>query len=257
MKIRMTTSFLYSLVLHLTILVLALALFWVSKSDAEPVREKRCKIMLNQVCECPPEKAVKEPVESNEQNKPKAAKKTAKPRAEKTMAEPVVEKKVVLQDAPDVKESENDEKPADEVPCEVMQEEAAAVAEDDRPKEPIITTDAAASQAPPAQQAVEMPPDEHVSPEDAYVEAHLAEIMALLRDNLYYPRMARKRHIEGKVMVRFELLKNGEIENITVVEAQRDILARSAVKTIERLDGKFPLPSQRLVLNVPIVYNLH
>jgi TonB family protein len=69
--------------------------------------------------------------------------------------------------------------------------------------------------------------------------------------------MARKRCIEGEVLVRFELLENGDIENIRVIDAVNDILARAAVTTIERLEGKFPLPSERLVLNVPIMYVLN
>ena len=49
---------------------------------------------------------------------------------------------------------------------------------------------------------------------------------------------------------------NGDIKNITIIEAGRDILARAAVTTIERLDGKFPLPSEPLILHVPIMYKL-
>ena len=107
-----------------------------------------------------------------------------------------------------------------------------------------------------APEAIDAPPVENTTPEDAYVKAHIAEIMALLRKNLYYPRMARKRGIEGKVMVRFELMENGDIENITIVESGRDILGRAAVTTIERLEGKFPLPDETLVLHVPIMYQL-
>jgi protein TonB len=98
---------------------------------------------------------------------------------------------------------------------------------------------------------------EEVSPEDAYIQEHINEIMALLKKNLYYPRMARKRGIEGEVLVRFELLENGDIRDVTVLEAERDILARAAVTTIERLEGRFPLPKETLTLNVPIVYRLH
>jgi len=252
MKLRMTASFFYSLVLHLTVLVLALLLFWVAKSDADPVREKRCRIMLSQVCECPPEQAVKQPAEPKKENRQKAEKKVAKVQPQKREPAPVVEEKAVLQAVAEVADAEKESQLADETPLEFVQEDGAAIADADAPKEPTVIQDTEA-----AQQETEMPLDEHVSPEDAYIEAHLAEIMALLRENLYYPRMARKRHIEGKVTVRFELLENGSIENITVLDAERDILARSAVTTIERLEGKFPLPSQRLILNVPIMYNLH
>lgn len=256
MKIRMTTSFFYSLFLHLMILILGFLLFWSVRNDAEPVREKRCKIMLNQVCECPPVKAAETP-KAEKEKKQKPEKKAAGTEPQKSKPAPVVEEKVVLQAAPEVKEPENDMERADEPSHEVAEEEVRSATEADQPKETIVTSAEELAHPPVAKKTVELPTEEHVSPEDAYIEAHLSEIMALLRENLYYPRMARKRHIEGEVTVRFVLLKNGEIEDITVVKAERDILARSAVTTIERLDGKFPFPTERLVLNVPIAYQLH
>ncbi|MGB5965212.1 MAG: TonB family protein [Sulfurimonadaceae bacterium] len=151
-----------------------------------------------------------------------------------------------------------EEKMAEEEPVEIEQEESATVAvEDQEVKELIVTPTAPVALSPTAQKAIDAPPSENITPEDAYVKAHIAEIMALLRKNLYYPRMARKRGIEGKVLVRFELMENGDIKNITVIESARDVLARSAITTIERLDGKFPLPTERLVLNVPIMYQLN
>jgi len=95
-----------------------------------------------------------------------------------------------------------------------------------------------------------------VSPEQKYVEAHLSEIQALLAENLYYPRMARKRGIEGKVLVSFCILKSGEVDNIKVLETSRDILGRAAIKTIKDLSGLFPKPSAPLTLHVPIRYSL-
>ena len=108
-----------------------------------------------------------------------------------------------------------------------------------------------------AQKNIAAPATPKSTPEDLYVKAHISEIMSLLRKNLYYPRMARKRHMQGKVMVRFELLTDGSIRNITILEAKKKLLAKAAVTTIERLEGKFPIPSERLILHVPIMYQLH
>ena len=95
-----------------------------------------------------------------------------------------------------------------------------------------------------------------ITPEEHYVKSNISKIMSLLKAHLYYPRMARRRHIEGKVVVEFELLVDGSIENIKIIEAHRDILGRAAVTTVERLQGKLPKPSEKLLLRVPIMYRL-
>ena len=241
MKNRKTKSFLYSLFLHGTIVLLVIALFMTTDSEKKVPEEKRCKIMLTQVCECPPEKAaVKPPVV---QKKPQPKKKVIQKKPKK-----VVKKKVPVKKAPVVEEKVIEEP-------EVVEEIQVVEVEEDA-KELIVTPNEPVVLSPAAKEAIEAPPAENITPEDAYVKAHIAEIMSLLRKNLYYPRMARKRGIEGKVIVRFELLETGEIKNITIIEAGRDILAGAAVTTIERLEGKFPLPSEPLLLHVPIMYQL-
>ncbi|MDA3945420.1 MAG: energy transducer TonB, partial [Helicobacteraceae bacterium] len=152
------------------------------------------------------------------------------------------------------------EDPVEEVEeelVEIVDEKTPVDAVDDEEaKEVVVMPEMPAVLSPAGQQAIDAPPAEVMSPEDAYVKAHIAEIMALLRKNLYYPRMARKRGIEGTVIVRFELLASGKVKNIIIVEASRKILGQAAVTTIKRLNGKFPLPSERLFLNVPIMYRL-
>jgi len=248
MKIRMTKSFFYSLVLHLTVVALAFALFLVTRSDARPVMEKRCKIMLSQVCDCPPEEAKPKRSAVQKPNKPQPVEKRTEKTPEKIEPTPLSAENAAAADeqAHDASEPEIEALPED-LPAVMTQNEAIQAVEEEADRL------AAASDLPP----LRTEKTEKVSPEDAYIEAHLEEIMALLRKNLYYPRMARKRHIEGRVMVRFELLENGKIRNITITESEREILASAAVTTIERLEGRFPLPAERLVLNVPIIYSLH
>lgn len=92
--------------------------------------------------------------------------------------------------------------------------------------------------------------------EKVYVDEHLQKISELLSKNLYYPRSARKRNIQGDVVVRFLLSKNAAITNIEVVSSESEILSRAAVQTIKNLSGKLPLPPENLLLNVPISYRL-
>ena len=94
------------------------------------------------------------------------------------------------------------------------------------------------------------------SPKKEYVEEHLSEIIALIQDNLYYPRRARKRGVQGKVIIRFTLSKNAEVSEIKVLSSKSDILSRGAIKTIENIEYKLPKPKQKLTFNVPILYSL-
>ncbi len=93
--------------------------------------------------------------------------------------------------------------------------------------------------------------------EKDYLSQHIREIRKLIRNNLYYPRSARKRGVTGKVMVKFKLLTNGNIEYIKVSSSKSEILSRAATKTIEDLSGDFPKPKEDLTLHVPINYTLN
>jgi len=90
-----------------------------------------------------------------------------------------------------------------------------------------------------------------------YVNMYLATIAQLLQENLYYPRRARKRGIEGEVVVKFTLQKDAQVTDIKVISSQNDILSRGARRTLENLSGKFPKPDEALTLTVPISYSLH
>lgn len=89
-----------------------------------------------------------------------------------------------------------------------------------------------------------------------YLDAHLARIAALLQKHLYYPRMARKRHIEGEVMVSFTLECDGSVRNLMLKKRARPILDRAALKTVESVSGKFPHPKNALTLEIPIRFVL-
>ncbi|QOP45248.1 TonB family protein [Sulfurimonas paralvinellae] len=96
----------------------------------------------------------------------------------------------------------------------------------------------------------------HPSKEQVYTEKNLAIIAKLLQKNLSYPRRARKRGIEGEVIVKFTLKTNAEVTDIEIVSSKSDVLSRGAVKTLENLSGKFPKPDEALTLTVPIDYKL-
>ena len=89
-----------------------------------------------------------------------------------------------------------------------------------------------------------------------YIQINTNEISRLLKENLYYPRSARKRGITGKVVVRFILSVDARISNIEVLKSKSKILSRAAIKTIQNLSGEFPKPQEDITLHVPIGYSL-
>ena len=90
----------------------------------------------------------------------------------------------------------------------------------------------------------------------SYMNEHLAIIAQLLRENLYYPKLARKRHLEGEVLAAFTLQTDGTIRDVTVKKHACDVLDRAAVRTIESLSGRLPHPQSTLTLEVPIRFVL-
>ncbi len=103
---------------------------------------------------------------------------------------------------------------------------------------------------------VDTKPLEQKSSQDLYLDKHIAKIQKLLSENLYYPRRARKRGIEGVVKVHFHLNKQGEVSAIEILSSKYDVLSRAAVQTLQNLSGEFPKPDEELELNVPIHYSL-
>ena len=95
-----------------------------------------------------------------------------------------------------------------------------------------------------------------VNKEKVYIQNNLNKIVLLIKENLYYPRRARKRGIQGTIVVKFFLHKDGTVSHTQVLSSKSDILSRAAMKTINNLSGKFPKPSEELTLSVPINYEL-
>ena len=106
-------------------------------------------------------------------------------------------------------------------------------------------------------QQEEIVPIVHVTPEAAYMDENLAIINALIKRNLSYPRIAKKRGLQGKAMVLFTLDKEGNIVEISASGEVASILKKSALKTVKKASDDFPHPSQVLTLQIPIVYKLH
>lgn len=93
--------------------------------------------------------------------------------------------------------------------------------------------------------------------EAQYMEDNIALINALIRKNLFYPKLAKKRGLEGKTMVSFTLNEEGEVIAIEAIGMAASILKKSAIATVEKASSSFPRPKVTLALRIPIVYKLN
>ncbi|MDB2562931.1 TonB family protein [Sulfurimonas sp.] len=259
--IRHSSSFLISLILHS---ILAFSIFYVYNTITynEVIEEKKVQINL---C-CLPEQVPK-PLKKIQKELPKQKPKIVTPK-------PVIKKKPIKQqpkpipkpkkqviidkpikpkiDKPVITEpiKEKIEPPLKEevnpLPLPQIKEEIVVVKTEPLPeikKEPIINK--------------ESPIEKNTRLEREYLNENIQKITKLLSENLYYPRSARKRNIQGNVVVKFRLSRNAQVDMIEIVSSKSEILSRAAIKTIEDLSDKFPKPAQELILHVPITYKLN
>ncbi len=89
-----------------------------------------------------------------------------------------------------------------------------------------------------------------------YSRDHYAYIKELIEKNLSYPPRARKMGWTGRVVVCFQVLKNGRVDKIRIKDSSgHEILDRNVVDTIREVEP-FPRPPEWVELSMPITYRL-
>ncbi|UCN01003.1 TonB family protein [Sulfurimonas sp. SWIR-19] len=202
-------------------------------------KERKKVISEKKAKKIPQHKKVIPPKKQKTQEKPKKIKKKIPLKKEiKKKKETIKETKTEEKTKPE----KRIEKPSEEKPEKKVEEvvKNMPVAEENLRREKSIKKSA----------------EKKVSEKEAYLQENLAQIAQLIKENLYYPRMARKRGIQGSVTVRFMLLKDATVVQITTISSSSGILTRAAIKTIAELSGKFPKPKTDMMLSVPIRYSL-
>lgn len=243
--IRHSSSIFLSLLFHTLIAVLVVFTYKNVISTKEEVVERRvcielCNVVAQKPIIPPKPKPILEPiVEPKIEPKPivKKPKPAPKPVIKKEIVkevpvvmpvpEPIVEKEVV-EEKEVIEESfeKADKEIVEEIPKEIQKQEVKEIESKEQRQE------------------------------REYMQEHLAKIVQLLKENLYYPRRARAMQEEGEVIVKFVLSKDASVHSIEVISSKSKILSRSAIKTIEDLSGEFPKPKADLTLHVPIDYSL-
>ena len=93
------------------------------------------------------------------------------------------------------------------------------------------------------------------------LQGYLREIRRLLEQHKDYPSMARRRNIQGVVVLAFTISSGGQIESYQIRRSSgQDLLDTASKDTIRRV-GKFPpfpaaLNRQKLTVEVPLAFRL-
>ena len=85
-------------------------------------------------------------------------------------------------------------------------------------------------------------------------------LVKFLSSNVKYPEKAREKSIEGKVLVWFDISKEGKIENIRVPEPVNKDLDAEAIRVVKLLDNFKPATMNgkpvKMVYKLPITFKL-
>jgi protein TonB len=241
-----------SLVIHTLLILLIYFLYTQTSEYFMPAqKEQRVCIKLNAVV---PQKSeiqqqkVQQPKKQKKKEEKKTDKKLEKPKREKTLPKKSEKVKPVQKESEPKKIVQKSEEP---VINTIVTEEKEV--EDVNRSLVVAEPEKIELCEPEKETAVQVA---QKTAQEKYIENNLQKIASLIQENLYYPRRARKRGIEGVVVVRFALHQDGSVTQITTTESSSGILTRAAIKTIAELSGEFPKPQEVLVISVPINYSL-
>jgi protein TonB len=89
-----------------------------------------------------------------------------------------------------------------------------------------------------------------------YTREHYAYIKELIEKKLSYPPRARKMGWTGRVVVCFQVLKNGRVDKVWIKNSSGyEILDRNVIDTIHAVEP-FPRPPEWVELSMPIIYRI-
>ena len=117
-------------------------------------------------------------------------------------------------------------------------------------------------EAPPAAE-VEKPKEEEVFmivEQVAEFPEGAAAMYKWLSQNIKYPAVARENNIQGKVILRFIVEKDGSVNNVTVLRGTNELLDKEAVRVVSQMPkwkaGKQRGNAVRSYFTLPVVFKL-
>lgn len=118
--------------------------------------------------------------------------------------------------------------------------------------EPVRTTERAEKPSLPAQQASGTVDDPALLEKTKH--EYLRRLMAHIEAHKHYPRVARRRGLEGGVEVSFRLLPGGRVSNMKVAQGHR--ILRKAVEEAMQSAQPLPVPPGELPLPLAIAFTV-
>jgi protein TonB len=89
-----------------------------------------------------------------------------------------------------------------------------------------------------------------------YRAEHFAYIKKIIEENLSYPPRAQRMGMSGRVVVAFEVLNSGRVQNIRIAKSTGyEMLDENVVETIRKVEP-FPKPPVPVKLTIPFSYGL-
>lgn len=90
-------------------------------------------------------------------------------------------------------------------------------------------------------------------------DKYTSEIRRQIKQHLFYPKIAKRMHIQDTVQVAFRVEKDGKISHVHIINHPRKVLSRGAIKTLNSLDLA-PVPKELdqtyLDITIPIEFKL-
>lgn len=88
-----------------------------------------------------------------------------------------------------------------------------------------------------------------------YLSKHLSLIRKYIKQNVHYPKSAKRLNIEGIVKVKFTLHSNGIVDNIVILSGHKR-LKKSTINAVKYASSSFPKVKKDITISLPIEYKL-
>ncbi|MDL1957739.1 MAG: energy transducer TonB [Candidatus Desulfofervidus auxilii] len=93
------------------------------------------------------------------------------------------------------------------------------------------------------------------------ISYYLQLVKQKIEKNKRYPLLARNKGIEGEVLLKFEILKNGKVKSIKIVKSSHyQILDKAAIESIKKANPFPPFPKElkenSLIINISLRFEL-
>ena len=88
---------------------------------------------------------------------------------------------------------------------------------------------------------------------------YLNKIRSLIEENKKYPFIARRKGIEGKVLLIFTINKKGYLQNIKIEKSSGyAILDKAAIESVKKASPfpELPLKKERIIMKLSVCFDL-